>query len=73
MIKTPINLQELRRRIYRKAKSEKSHRFWGIFVHIAKIETLRAGYRIAKGTGGAPGFDERTLEDGDSKEDKERH
>ena len=41
MIKAPMGLQELRRRIYRKAKSDKTHRFWGIFVHIAKMETLK--------------------------------
>jgi hypothetical protein len=40
MIKTPVHLQDLRRRIYRKAKSEATHRFWGLFVHIAKMETL---------------------------------
>jgi len=40
MTKVPISLQELRRRIYRKAKSDKTHRFWGIFVHITKPETL---------------------------------
>src|SRR5216684_1603921 len=57
MTKAPISLQELRRRIYRKAKSEKTHRFWGLFVHITKIETLEEAYRIAKGNGGAPGID----------------
>jgi hypothetical protein len=31
MTKPPISLQDLRRRIYRKAKSDKSHRFWGLF------------------------------------------
>jgi len=41
MTKAPISLQELRRRIYRKAKSDKTHRFWGIFVHITKPELLR--------------------------------
>jgi RNA-directed DNA polymerase len=55
MIKAPINLQELRRRIYRKAKSDKTHRFWGIFVHITKPETLEEAYRVAKRNGGAPG------------------
>ena len=40
MTKAPGNLQELRRRIYLKAKSETTHRFWGLFVHITKIETL---------------------------------
>ena len=63
MIKAPIDLQELRRRIYRKAKSEKTHRFWGLFVHITKIETLEEAYRMAKGNGGAPGIDGRTFRD----------
>lgn len=63
MIKAPINLQDLRRRIYRKAKSDKTHRFWGIFVHIAKMETLREAYRIAKRNGGAPGIDGLTFDD----------
>lgn len=57
MIKAPIDLQELRRRIYRKAKSEKTHRFWGLWVHITKLETLMAAYRQAKENGGAPGLD----------------
>ena len=48
MTKPPINLQDLRRRIYRKAKLDKSHRFWGLFVHITKLETLEETYRTAK-------------------------
>lgn len=63
MIKAPISLQELRRRIYRKAKSDKTHRFWGIFVHVAKTETLEEAYRIAKRNGGAPGIDGQAFED----------
>ena len=39
MTKAPSNLKELRRPIYRKAKSETTHRFWGLFVHSTKIET----------------------------------
>lgn len=66
MIKTPVNLQELRRRIYWKAKSEKEHRFWGIFGHVTKIEVLEAAYRQAKRNGGAPGIDGETFEDVDS-------
>jgi RNA-directed DNA polymerase len=66
MIKTPVSLQELRRRIYRKAKSEKEHRFWGIFVHVTKIEVLAEAYRQAKRNGGAPGIDGETFEDVDS-------
>jgi RNA-directed DNA polymerase len=63
MIKAPIGLQELRRRIYRKAKSDPYHRFWGIFVHVAKIETLQQAYRQARSNGGAPGIDGQTFED----------
>ncbi len=63
MINAPIHLQDLRRRIYRKAKSDKTHRFWGIFVHIAKMETLKEAYRIAKRNGGAPGIDGLTFDD----------
>jgi RNA-directed DNA polymerase len=48
MTKPSVNLQELRRRIYRKAKAEKSWRFWGIYVYVTKAETLRAAYREAK-------------------------
>jgi RNA-directed DNA polymerase len=63
MIKTPMNLQELRRRIYLKAKSDKAHKFWGIFVHVTKMETLEEAYVIAKGNGGAPGIDNQTFDD----------
>jgi len=63
MRKAPISLQELRRRMYQKAKSDKSHRFWGIFVHIARMETLQEAYRLAKRNDGAPGIDGQTFED----------
>src|SRR5450631_459007 len=63
MIKAPTDLQELRRRIYRKTKSNKSHRFWGLFVHITKIETLNEAYRIAKRNRGAPGIDRQSFAD----------
>ena len=63
MIKAPIGLQDLRRRIYRKAKSDKAHRFWGIYVHVAKIETLHEAYRLSKRNGGAHGIDGVTFDD----------
>jgi RNA-directed DNA polymerase len=62
MRKTPIDLQELRRRIYVKAKTEKSWRFWGLYVHVTKKETLEAAYRLAKQNNGAPGIDGVTFE-----------
>ena len=62
MIKSPIALQELRRKIYIKAKAEKQWRFWGLYVHIYKIETLRESYKLAKQNNGAPGIDGVTFE-----------
>jgi RNA-directed DNA polymerase len=57
MTKTPISLQDLRRRIYAQAKAEPSWRFWGLYVHICKPETLQEAYQLAKANNGAPGID----------------
>jgi RNA-directed DNA polymerase len=62
MTKTPITLQDLRRRIYAKAKAEPSWRFWGLYVHICKPETLQEAYQLAKANNGAPGVDGVTFE-----------
>ena len=62
MTKASIDLQDLRRRIYVKAKAEPSWRFWGLYVHVCKMETLRAAYEIAKQNDGAPGVDGVTFE-----------
>src|SRR5712691_9038249 len=61
MIKALSSLQDLRRRMYHKAKSEKTHRFWGIFVHVAKLDTLTEAYQQAKRNGGVPGLDGQTF------------
>lgn len=57
MRKAPISLQDLRRRLYIKAKTEPTWRFWGLYVHVCKQETLREAYRLAKANDGAPGID----------------
>jgi len=62
MTKAYIDLQDLRRRIYVKAKAEPSWRFWGLYVHVCKTETLRAAYAMAKQNNGAPGVDGVTFE-----------
>ncbi len=62
MIKVPVSLQDLRRRIYVKAKAEPSWRFWGLYVHVCKRETLREAYALAKRNNGAPGIDGVTFE-----------
>jgi RNA-directed DNA polymerase len=53
----PMSLQDLRRRLYVKAKAEKAWRFWGLYVHVGKLETLRAAYALAKQANGAPGIE----------------
>ncbi len=62
MIKAPASLQDLRRRLYVKAKAELSWRFWGLYVHVCKRETLWEAYRLAKENNGAPGIDGVTFE-----------
>lgn len=62
MTKTSISLQELRKRIYTKAKADRAWRFWGLYVHVCKEETLREAYRLVKANRGAPGIDGATFE-----------
>ena len=62
MTAAPISLQDLQRRLYVKAKAEKDWRFWGLYVHVGKLETLRAAYAVAKQNDGAPGIDGVTFE-----------
>ena len=57
-----ISLQDLRRRLYVKAKAEKGWRFWGLYVHVAKLETLHVAYDLAKRNNGAPGIDGVTFD-----------
>jgi len=62
MIKAPIDLQDLRRRLSDKAKAEPAWRFWGLYVHVCKMDTLREAYALAKKNNGAPGIDGVTFE-----------
>src|SRR5450755_4440054 len=62
MTTTPISLQDLRRSLYVKAKTEPTWRFWGLYVHVCKMETLQEAYRMAKSNDGAPGIDGVTFE-----------
>ena len=62
MIKPTINTQELQRRIGHRAKSAPEHRFWGLHVHLVKLETIETAYLEAKRNRGAPGSDGETFE-----------
>ncbi len=63
MTKAPISLQDLRRKLYVKAKAEPSWRFWGLYIQVCKHETLYAAYRLAKENNGAPGIDGVSFKD----------
>src|SRR5260221_270935 len=62
MTEACIDLEEVRGRIYVKAKAEPGWRFWGLYVHVCKMETLRAAYEMAKRNDGAPEIDGVTSE-----------
>lgn len=57
MIKGFVSLQEVRNKIYRKAKAEPEWRFWGLYTHICKVETLERAYYMARKNNGSPGVD----------------
>ncbi len=56
MTKASIDLQDLRRRIYVKARLNRPG-VSGAYVHVCKVETLRAAYEMAKQNDGASGVD----------------
>jgi len=62
MTNPSIRLQDLREKIYIKAKAEKTWKFWGLYVHVCKSETLRAAFEMARKNKGAPGIDGVTFE-----------
>src|SRR6201987_321563 len=62
MTKTPSSLQDLSKSLYDKAKAEPTKRFWGLYVHVCKRETLQEAYEMAKKNDGAPGIDGVTFE-----------
>jgi RNA-directed DNA polymerase len=59
MTKASVDLQDLRRRIY--VKAETSWHFWGLYVHVCKLDTVRKAYALAKKNDGAPGSDGTTF------------
>jgi RNA-directed DNA polymerase len=61
-VKAPVRLQDLRRRLYGMAKADTRKRFGDLYGHVAKPETLRAAYDLAKRNDGAPGIDGVTFE-----------
>jgi len=63
MTTASVSLQDLRRKIYVKAKADQSWRFWGLYVHVCRWETLAEAYKLAKQNKGAPGVDGVSFDD----------
>jgi RNA-directed DNA polymerase len=57
MTNTSLGVQELRTRIGETAKAKPTHRFWGLYTHVWKLDVLREAYRLAKQNNGASGVD----------------
>jgi len=68
VLKTPDNIRELQRKLYRKAKQAKEYRFYLLYDKIFRPDILIHAYRLVKANKGAPGIDGETF---DSIEERE--
>lgn len=60
---TPPQIQELRRKLYRKAKEEPKFRFYSLYDKVYRMDVLEHAWALAKSNRGAAGVDGRTFED----------
>lgn len=61
MLKTPEQIRELQRKLYRKAKQEKGYRFYLLYDKVYRMDILSHAYRLVKANKGAPGIDGETF------------
>ena len=58
----PPNLADLRQKLSQKAKQEKQFRFYSLYHHICRPETLQAAWKQVRANGGKPGPDGVSIE-----------
>jgi RNA-directed DNA polymerase len=70
-LETPDKVRELQIKLYRKAKSEPDFRFYLLYDKIHRADVLQRAWLLAKANAGAPGMDDESFGDIESKGWKE--
>src|SRR5438552_9450103 len=58
----PWKLRELRQKLSQKAKQQKRFRFYSLYAHVCRPDTLKAAWDAVRCNGGAPGVDGVSIE-----------